>query len=38
MWMYNWEKRHGELRVWFFPCPDGKQIAFAVHHYEGKLK
>jgi len=36
MWMYNWEKRHGELHVWLFPYPDGKRIAFAVYHYETK--
>ena len=38
MWMYNWEKRHGELHIWLFPYPDGKRIGFAVHHYEEDLK
>ena len=34
LFMYNWQDRHGELRVWLFPHPDGKHIGFAAHHYE----
>ena len=38
MWMYNWQRRHGELHVWLFPYPDRKQVGFAIHHYEEDLK
>ena len=38
MWMYNWERRHGELHVWLFPYPGGDKIAFVVHHIEEKLE
>ncbi len=38
MWMYNWQKRHGELHVWLFPYPDGTRMGFAIYHYEEKLK
>jgi hypothetical protein len=37
IWMYNWNTRHGELDLWLFAFPDGKRVAFVIHHREERL-